>query len=139
MKNDKTKDMYENYVCPSCFNKLYECSCEHGFLPYNLLMIDSGIQEHVRVLNQKGYTTLDSCESHNRYENMYISFVSDYGFGNTLPLPKGFEKLKKNNAVSIMYGRGCTDGEFEGKKKEYLNNLLDWCRDLPSRVNRNRD
>lgn len=137
MKNNKTKEVYENYVCPSCFNKLYECSCEHGFLPYTLLMIDEGIQEHVRVLNQKGYTTLDSCESHTRHENMYISFVRDYGFGKTLPMPEGFDKLKRNNAVSVMYGRSLTDEEFEDKKKEYLSNLLEWCNNLPSRTNSN--
>ena len=133
MKNNKTKNVYENYVCPACFNRLHECSCKHGLLPHSLIMIDKEIQEHVRILNQKGYITLDSCESHNKYGNMYISFVLDYGFGDTLPLPKGFKKIKKNNAVSAMYDQRLTDEGMENKKNEYLKTLLDWCKDLPKR------
>ena len=127
----RNKESYMNYVCPYCFNTLDECICE-GYLPYHLIWIDSGIQEHVRVLNQKGYRTVDSCESHSKYGNMYISFVYDYGFGDTLPLPNGFERMKKNGAVSFIYKSGITDEEFEEQKREHLSNLLDWCYNLPS-------
>lgn len=131
MKNNLTRNVYENYVCPTCFNKLYECSCKHGLLPHTLLMIDEGVQEHVRLLNKKGYITLDSCESHNKYGNLYISFVYDYGFGKSVMLPNGFKKLNKNHAVSIMYDQNLSDKEYEDKKQEYLETLLHWCEDLP--------
>lgn len=127
----KNKESYMNYVCPHCFYTLDECKCENS-LPYYLIWIDKGIQEHVRILNQKGYRTNDSCESHSKYMNMYISFVYDYGFGDTLPLPNGFKRMKKNSAVSVLYNNKMTDEEFEIQKKEHLANLLEWCNSLPN-------
>lgn len=127
----KDKESYLNYVCPHCFCTLDKCKCDCN-LPYYLIWVDKGIQEHVKVLNQKGYRTNDSCESHSKYMNMYISFVCDYGFGDTLPLPNGFKRMKKNGAVSVLYNNKITDEEFEMQKKEHLNNLLEWCNSLPN-------
>ena len=129
--NKRDMDSYLNYVCPNCFNKVYDCRCIGDLMPFHLIMIDNGIQEHVRILNQKGYITLDSCECHSKSCNTYISFRRDYGFGTTLPIPEGFKKLNKNSAVSTMYDTNMTDEEFEKKKQENLNVLLEWCKALP--------
>lgn len=118
----------EEYVCPKCFNMVNECTCD--YMPHYLIWIDSGIQKHVRILNEKGYKTNNSCESHNKNGNMYISFVFDYGFGDTLPLPKHFKRMK-NNVVSFMYDRKATDEEFNTQKKQRLADLLEWCLELP--------
>lgn len=130
MTRIRDKKSYMNYVCPHCFHTLDECTCEI-YLPYHLIWIDRGIQEHVRILNQKGYKTTNSCESHNKNTNMYISFAYDYGFGDTLPMPNGFDLMKSHNAVSFLYKGKTTDEEFEVQKKEHLADLLEWCRNLP--------
>lgn len=129
MPMTNAKKSYKNFVCPYCFNTLDGCTCE-SHLPHYLIWIDSGIQEHIRILNQKGYRTKESCESHNRHMNMYISFAYDYGFGDTLPVPNGF-RLKRDNTVSLIYNKNITDDEFEVQKQRHLDSLLEWCRDLP--------
>lgn len=124
------KSWLVDYVCADCFNTLENCTCKNRPMKKVIIAVDKNIQEHVRILNQKGYITLDCCESHNKHGNMYISFTSDYGFGTALPLPNGFKKLKKC-AVSIMYKKNISDEEFSSKKKEYLDTLLEWCNNLP--------
>ena len=75
---NKNKEAYTNYVCPYCWNTLDKCTCEL-FPPYHLILIDRNIQEHVRLLNEKGYRTMACCEGHRmRCINTYITFADDY-------------------------------------------------------------
>lgn len=121
------RDMRYEYVCPQCFNSPEHCTCEH--MPSYLMQIDRNIQEHIRVLQQKGYRTTSCCESHTPHGNMYINFAFDYGFGDTIPLPDGFEMRKR--CVSYMYKRGTSDDEYKTQKARHLKALLDWCKSLP--------
>lgn len=124
-----TKTTHLDYVCPKCFNRIEQCTC---WCPQQyLIWVDYGIQEHVRILNQKGYTTTNSCESHNQNGNMYIAFAMDYKFDESA-LPDGFKIMKKPCAISFMYKRHTTDEEFVIQKKQHLQALLDWCNSLPS-------
>lgn len=133
--NIKPEDKLKQYVCPRCYHRIENCTCEGERLPDYLMQIDSEIQEHVRILNKKGYRTSSSCESHNQNGNIGLCFVFKHGFGDVLPLPKDF-KATKHNAVIYLYDRNITDEEFEKQKKLHLDYLLEWCKDLPEAENR---
>lgn len=72
MKNHK----YTDYVCPICWHKLTECTCD--FDNNNLIQIDEGMQYAIRELNKKGYRTECCCEGHYmdclKGGDMYITF-----------------------------------------------------------------
>lgn len=123
------EEVYLNYVCPRCFYTPRECVCERA--PWELVCIDRNIQEHIRILNQKGYKTEYCCESHSKYENLYISFYDDYGLGDAVTLPDGFKFNKRGKYIEYLYNRKITDQEFEKQKKEQLAILLEWCIGLP--------
>ena len=123
------------YVCPICFHRIEGCTCRVS--PQYLIWVDSGIQEHVRILNEKGYCTTNSYESHNQNGNMYVAFAFDYGFDEAA-LPRDFVYMKKHPAVSFMYKRRTTNEEFAIQKREHLAALLDWCRALPPSPQPNR-
>lgn len=126
-------DAYLDYVCHKCFRTPMECTCE--FKPWNLTYIDRGIQEHVQILNDKGYITIGCCESHYQGDcvNIYIAFARDYGFGNTLPLPEGFKTMKSKYAVIYEYKniKKIAEEEMNRQKEVQLNILLEWCKNLP--------
>lgn len=125
-----TKTTHDDYVCPVCFNRVEHCTC---YCPQQyLIWVDYGIQEHVRILNQKGYRTANSCESHDQNGNMYVSFVTDYNFDEST-IPDGFKIMRNPYAVSFMYKRKTTDDEFTIQKEQHLKALLDWCINLPSK------
>ena len=122
---------YRDYVCPNCFNTLEDCECE--LRPYSLIMIDNGIQEHIRVLRSKGYVTTGCCESHEEIcISIYISFVKDYGFGTTISLPEGFIFNKKKNAIIYDFSKKLSREELRSEKENKLNALLEWCMNLPN-------
>ena len=127
-------DIYFDYVCEKCFRTPMECTCE--FKPWNLKFIDRGIQEHVRILNEKGYITNGCCESHYKGNcvNINICFIRDYGFGKTLPLPDGFKTIKSKYAVIYEYKnvKKITEEDMNIQKKAQLNKLLEWCNSLPA-------
>lgn len=127
MGKPRGKQAYMNYVCPNCYHNMYDCECQG--LPYNLLWIDTGIQEHVRILNAKGYRTMNSCESHKKGDSIYISFAFPYGIGDTLPLPIGFT-VKPLHGGCAIYG-AVNEDNFELWKKLMLYDLLNWCNSLP--------
>lgn len=128
---EKSKDAYMNYICPYCWNTLDDCTCEL-FPPYHLILIDRNIQEHIRLLNQKGYRTTACCEGHRTIcLNTYIAFSDNY-FADT-GLPEGFEWDKKRRIVTYTYPMKLTEEEMEELKKEKLETLLEWCKNLPSR------
>lgn len=131
----RNKDAYMNYVCPYCFNTVNKCICKL-YPPYNLLFIDKGIQEHIRILNNKGYRTIGCCEGHykERCISTYITFPMDYGFGETIELPKGFKYHKNKRMIHFEYSLRLNKEEMEELKNEKLNNLLEWCNNLENKL-----
>ena len=127
----KNKEAYKNYVCPHCWNTLENCSCEL-FPPYHLLFIDKNIQEHVRILNEKGYRTIGCCEGHReRCISTYIAFSNDYFDG--INIPDGFKYHKKRRTITYTYSTKLTEEKMEELKSEKLSALLEWCNSLPYR------
>ena len=127
MKRDKS--IYENYVCPRCWNTLDNCTCEL-FPPYDLVHIDINIQEHIRILNAKGYHTRYCCEGHGVGTGTYIAFGRDWF--EDVDMPNGFKYHKKNRTISYVYVRKkMTDEQIEALKQENLSALLAWIKELP--------
>lgn len=128
----KSKKAYMNYVCPYCWHTLNKCTCEL-FPPYNLIFIDSGIQEHIRILNEKGYRTIGCCEGHIKVcINTYIAFAKDY-FTGIENMPDGFKYNKSRKMITYTYSTRLTKENMEEIKKEKLETLLEWCKSLPNR------
>lgn len=130
----KSKAAYMNYVCPNCFHKLHECTCNF-FPPWTLLFIDECIQTHVRILNEKGYTTNGSCEGHHTGRpgaNTAICFCMDYPEIVGSELPDGFNYNKAKHAIWHFYDQKLGREAFEQEKAAELMKLLDWCRSLPN-------
>lgn len=126
----KNKDAYANYVCPDCWNTLDNCTCKI-FPPYHLIFIDKNIQEHIRVLNEKGYKTTGCCEGHRTVcINTYIAFAIDY-FDNA-NMPDGFRYIKNRHIIAYEYSTKLTEETMEELKKEKLAVLLAWCKSLPN-------
>lgn len=129
----KSKAAYMNYVCPHCFHKLYECTCKY-FPPTDLLFIDNRIQDHIRILNEKGYTTTGCCEGHYTGKpgaNTGICFLMRYPEITESVLPEGFSYNKAKNAVWHFYDAKLNRKSFEIEKIAALIKLLEWCRGLP--------
>lgn len=128
---DKNKDAYMNYVCPYCWNTLDNCTCKL-FPPYHLIYIDKNIQEHIRILNEKGYRTMACCEGHKDVcINTYIAFANNYF--KDIDTPEGFEYDKKRRMITYTYSTKLEEKEMEELKKEKLKTLLNWCKSLPNR------
>lgn len=128
VKSKRDKSFYENYVCPSCFHQIHECTCESVNPSYNLILIDKGIQEHIRILNEKNYYTKFCCESHSKNDILYIMFSS--ALDDDVKAPNGFKK-KWKKIIEYSYKKNISDEEFENEKKEHLETLLEWCNSLP--------
>ena len=128
---EKNKDVYMNYVCPYCWNTLDNCTCEL-FPPYHLIFIDKNIQEHIRILNEKGYRTMACCEGHRDVcINTYVAFANNYF--KDIDTPDGFEYDKKRRIITYTYSTKLEEKEMEELKKEKLKTLLNWCKSLPNR------
>ena len=129
----KSKAAYMNFVCPHCFHKLHECTCSY-FPPWSLLYVDEKIQDHVRIMNEKGYTTTGSCEGHYTGKpgsNSAICFLIDYPEIIESELPEGFKYNKSKHAIWHFYDAKQNRQDFEIDKAASLIKLLDWCRSLP--------
>ena len=127
----KNKKAYINYVCPYCWNTLDNCICEL-FPPYHLVFIDRNIQEHIRILNEKGYHTIGCCEGHKTTcINTYIAFSEDY-FKET-GIAEGFKYDKNRRMISYTYSQKLTEEKMEELKAEKLKTLLDWIKSLPNK------
>lgn len=128
--NRRRNHSYENYVCPNCFRKLPECTCEDAMPPYKLIWIDLAIQDHVRILNEKGYYTKFCCEGHDENDYMDVMFKTrcEPPIDN---LPDGFKYNKKWNRIESDKYKDL-DGGYESKEK-YLDSLLAWCNELPEK------
>lgn len=133
---EEKEDLILNYVCPRCFHNIYKCKCDSKPY-YSLWWIDRNIQEIIRILNQKGYKTQYSCESHDPQSTIYISFMNRCQPDHTIPAPNGFELKGGGNIIEHKYGKDSrarkkmTMEEFEAEKKECLANLLEWAKALP--------
>lgn len=102
----------------------------------DLSIIDENIREHVRILNEKGYCTRYSCESHweSNMRHMYISFSSAEDFRylcNTVGIPEGFSVRRGSLVLEHLDYESTSQEEFEEKKTGALSTLLSWCRELP--------
>lgn len=129
----KSKRAYMSYVCPYCWNTLNKCTCEL-FPPYHLIFIDENIQEHVRILNEKGYKTTACCEGHVKVcLSTYIAFGNHYF--DDVDMPDGFKYDKKRRIIKYSYPTKITKEHMEELKKVNLNILLEWCKALPNRNN----
>ena len=131
----KSKSAYINYVCPYCWHTLNNCTCDL-FPPYHLILIDKNIQEHIRILNEKGYRTIGCCEGHYKVcINTYIAFIKDYF--KDADIPEGFEYNRKRKMVTYTYSTRLTKENMENIKMEKLKVLLEWCKNLPDRNTEN--
>jgi hypothetical protein len=129
---ERNKEAYMNFVCPYCWYTLDNCICKL-FPPYHIIFIDKNIQEHVRILNEKGYRTMSCCEGHREVcINTYIAFADDY-FKDT-GTPNGFKYDKKRRIITYTYSVKLSEAQMEELKKEKLAILLEWCKSLPSRA-----
>jgi hypothetical protein len=108
---------------------LDNCTCKL-FPPHHLIHIDENIQEHIRILNDKGYRTIHCCEGHEIGSNTYISFAMNY-FGD-IKAPKHFVYKKNGTIVTHSYPSKLTKEELEESKKRNLELLLEWCNQLPN-------
>lgn len=128
---DKNKEAYINYVCPYCWYTLDNCICEL-FPPYHLIFIDKNIQEHIRILNEKGYRTTACCEGHRvKCINTYISFADAYF--EEIDTPDGFKHDKKRKTITYTYSQKLTEEKMEELKTDKLESLLKWVKNLPNR------
>ena len=131
----KSKSAYINYVCPYCWHTLNNCTCDL-FPPYHLILIDKNIQEHIRILNEKGYRTIGCCEGHYKVcINTYIAFIKDYF--KDADIPEGFKYNRKRKMVTYTYSTRLTKENMENIKMEKLEVLLEWCKNLPDRNTEN--
>lgn len=127
----KSKAAYMNYICPYCWHTLNNCTCDL-FPPYHLIFIDKNIQEHIRILNEKGYRTTACCEGHMKIcINTYVAFVDNYFMD--VGVPEGFKYNRKKKIISYTYSTRLSKKEMEEIKSEKLEILLAWCKSLPNR------
>lgn len=126
----KNLKAYRSYVCPNCFHQLNKCTCKI-FPPYSLLFIDELIQEHIRILNEKGYRTNGCCESH--YNGVCICIYISFGRDSFDSVPEGFYFNKRRQMIIHDYKayKNYTRDQFEKEKMVYLAVLLDWVKSLP--------
>lgn len=123
--------LYLSYVCPQCFCSLDECKCSHH--PTSLIHIDRNIQQHIRILHDKGYATLFCCESHyGMPSEIYISFAREYGFGDGVSLPNGFQYNRNYRQLQYSFRRNLSEEQMNQIKAEKLEELLQWCENLPN-------
>ena len=122
---------YHNFVCYRCFRQLHQCTCS-CFPPYSLIHIDTGIQDAIRVLNEKGYCSNGCCEGHYQgvCQSTYVSFIRDF-FKEDTEMPEGFRWQKRRNMLFHDYYKCTSEEEMEQEKEQMLRNLLDWCEKLP--------
>lgn len=125
----RIKKMYENYVCPDCWNQVQDCTCKY-FPPWHLIMVDVEMQEIVRVLNNKGYVTNGSCSSHyNGNSIMYISFITPY---ESIGLPDGFSYAKGKTSIVYSFKKKERENKalYEEIKAQKINTMLEWALSL---------
>lgn len=94
---------YRQYVCSSCFRQLTECTC--STLPRDLIHMDEAIQDHVRLLNEKGYYTSGSCEGHYRdgRADLTLQIILARDSEDVFPPPlKGFHSTERKESPASI-------------------------------------
>ena len=89
--------------------------------------IDKGMWDILIELNEKNYYTIFCCEGHLNNENKwngYLAFDKTYKFAQ---YPPKFTKVNKHNRFFFWEGIG------EENRQEFLNNVLNWAKTLPTR------
>lgn len=130
---DRTMDDYRNFVCSTCFQQLPECNCR--FFPWNLIFIDVGMQEAVRIFNKKGYITNGCCEGHydaEHGESVYVSFVVDYPeiIGRIDMFSLSY--IKSKHSIGKLFSPNVKEEKFLATKQKMLANIIALANDLPS-------
>lgn len=94
------KHTHKDYVCPICWHKIEECTC--NFDNEYLIQIDEGMQEIVRIFNEKKYFTASCCEGHINDNSkeivLCISFKNDPNI-----ILNNWEKWKIKEKGTINY------------------------------------
>lgn len=124
-KNGRNLSVYKRYVCYRCFKRVNECTCKF-YPPHSLIMIDEGVQDAVRMLNEKGFGTIGCCESHYKgvCQCIYVAFAE---VNPPSPnLPEGFKWLKSKRSIIHEYNRHITAEDFEVEKTKHLKILREW-------------
>ena len=125
----RSKKVLENYVCPECWHQVQDCTCKY-FPPWSLIMIDVGIQEIIRILNEKGWRTTGCCESHfTGNTNIHVCFIMDYNIG----CPDGFNLAKRKTCIVYQFKKNelQTRERYEAVKAEKIKALLEWAKSIP--------
>lgn len=129
----RSKKVMENYVCPNCWNQVQNCTCKF-YPPWQLIMVDVGVQEVVRILNNKGWATTGCCESHfAENPNLYVCFMTNFDIG----CPEGFTLAKGKTCVTYNFRKKEleTKEKYEALKAEKIKTLLEWAQSLPENPN----
>ena len=120
-------------VCDKCFRP--KCNCNSN----SKIEIDDRITEHIRILNEKGYTTEFCCSGHkeNQIFQCYVLFKNQEHF---LDLPKDFTlynrgKQKKNRLLEFVDKKWNkkSDSSKDLTMETVWNNLYTWCLKLPNK------
>ena len=137
MKNtNRSKQMYEEFVCPHCFYQIDQCTCEH-YPPRSLIHIDLEIQEIIRILNHKGYCTRYCCAGHgdeykaHNFTEIYISFPYPQSILRFDTLPAGFTEDKRDCVIRCHFPKKLSEEQFAAYHKAALDNLYLWAQNLP--------
>lgn len=121
-------NVYRSFVCPQCFNQVNKCTCKF-FPPTSLIFIDQRIQEHIRILNEKGYKTIGCCESHYKgiCVSIYVAFGQHWDFKT---MPAGFFYDRRRRMIVHDYDKKLTEEEFNTEKEICIATFLEWCKSL---------
>lgn len=123
--NFKIRHTEKDYVCPICFNRIKNCTCE--FDSFNLIMIDRKIQTIIKKLNQKHYFTQACCEGHYKGQNKIVSGYISFKTNKPEGCPQGW-KVSRNEILYICKPKNKSD--FFIMQKEALLNLRKWVNSL---------
>ena len=141
LSDDEVLACYRSYVCSSCYAPMGECACDACWGadsgPWSLTWVDPAIQEHVRILEKKGYSTEFRCAGHEPGEGPVIQFLCLHPFGVTLPVPPGFtwHKFRATlyaTPLDADKASTMTPRELKERDERLLVDLLAWCHDLPN-------
>lgn len=121
-----------SYICPYCMNIVDECICRD--FPYQLIQIDTKMVPIIRILNMKGYKTVQCCAGHPRdgFHNcpcIYIAFREKYDF---IPMyPSGAIYKNSDNSLQYYPKENSSYDELVEFQKAVLTKLQAWAESLP--------
>lgn len=132
MREKTQQSLIHEFVCIRCFHEVHECTCEI-YPPSSLVQIDKGIRDALSVLNEKSYRTEHSCEGHGPGGHIYIAFSnSEHAPSLDIEAPRGFKIIRSKNILEYAFDAKLDVATFEEEKRRALNDLLEWCKNLPA-------